>query len=54
LNPIVAVKEGFRACLLGIPVPWLYIWPGLITSAILLFSGAFYFNRMERVFVDVI
>ena len=54
LNPIVAVIEGFRACLLGTPVPWLYIWPGLITTAILFFSGAFYFKRMERVFVDVI
>jgi len=54
LNPLVAVIEGFRACLLGTPVPWLYIWPGIITTAILLFSGAFYFKRMERVFVDVI
>jgi lipopolysaccharide transport system permease protein len=53
-NPIVAVIEGFRACLLGTPVPWLYIWPGIITTAVLLISGAFYFKRMERVFVDVI
>jgi lipopolysaccharide transport system permease protein len=53
-NPIVAVIEGYRACLLGTPVPWLYIWPGIITTVILLFSGAFYFKRMERVFVDVI
>jgi lipopolysaccharide transport system permease protein len=54
LNPIVAVIEGFRACLLGTPVPWLYIWPGIITAAILLISGTLYFKRMERVFVDVI
>jgi lipopolysaccharide transport system permease protein len=54
LNPIVAVIEGFRSCLLGTPFPWLYIWPGIITTAILLISGAFYFKRMERVFVDVI
>lgn len=54
LNPIVAVIEGFRACLLGIPVPWLYIWPGAITTAFLFVGGAFYFKRMERVFVDVI
>jgi lipopolysaccharide transport system permease protein len=54
LNPIVAVIEGFRACLLGTPVSWLYIWPGMITSFILLISGALYFKRMERVFVDVI
>ena len=54
LNPIVAVIEGFRACLLGTPIPWLYIWPGMITAAVLLISGAYYFKRMERVIVDVI
>ena len=54
LNPIVGVIEGYRACLLGTPMPWPYIWPGMITAAILLISGAFYFKRMERVFVDVI
>ena len=54
INPIVGVIEGFRACLLGIPIPWLYIWPGIITTAVLLISGAFYFKRMERIIVDVI
>jgi len=54
LNPIVGVIEGFRACLLGTPMPWLYIMPGIITTIILLISGAFYFKRMEWVFADVI
>jgi homopolymeric O-antigen transport system permease protein len=54
LNPIVGVIEGFRACLLGTPMPWPYIWPGIITAVILFVSGALYFKRMERVFVDVI
>ena len=54
LNPIVAVIEGFRACLLGTPVPWKYICPGIVTAVLLLVSGAFYFKRMERIFVDVI
>jgi lipopolysaccharide transport system permease protein len=54
LNPIVGVIEGYRACFLGTPFPWLYICPGIITTAILLISGAFYFKRMERVFADVI
>ena len=54
LNPIVSVVEGYRACLLGLPFPWLYILPGLVTALILVLSGAFYFKRMERVFVDVI
>lgn len=54
LNPIVGVIEGYRACLLGTQMPWLYIWPGIITATILLISGAFYFKRMERIVVDVI
>jgi lipopolysaccharide transport system permease protein len=54
LNPIVAVIEGFRACLLGIQIPWLFIWPGVLTAIFLLIGGALYFKRMERVFVDVI
>jgi lipopolysaccharide transport system permease protein len=54
LNPIVAVIEGFRACLLGTAMPWSFIWPGSVTAAMLLITGALYFKRMERVFVDVI
>jgi lipopolysaccharide transport system permease protein len=54
LNPIVAVVEGFRACLLGTTIPWMFIWPGTITAGVLLISGAFYFKRMEWLFVDVI
>ncbi len=54
LNPIVGVIEGFRASLLGLPMPWEYIAPGIVTSALLLTTGAFYFKKTERVVVDVI
>lgn len=54
LNPIVAVIEGYRACLLGTPVPWEFILPGTVVAIVLLVSGAMYFRKMERVFVDVI
>jgi len=54
LNPLVGVIEGFRACLLGLDMPWQYILPGAATGMVLLVSGALYFRRMERVFVDVI
>lgn len=54
LNPIVGVIEGIRACLLGAPIPWQFIIPGMLTSIVLLITGALYFKRMERVFVDVI
>lgn len=54
LNPIVGVIEGFRACLLGTPIPWAYVWPGIISAVILVVGGALYFKRMEWLFVDVI
>jgi lipopolysaccharide transport system permease protein len=54
LNPIVAVVEGFRACLLGTDFAWGFIVPGIITGIMILLSGALYFNRMEKVFADVI
>ncbi len=54
LNPIVGVIEGYRACLLGAQIPWMYIWPGMMTAIFLLISGAVYFKRMERIVVDVI
>ncbi len=53
-NPIVAVIEGFRVCLLGGTIEWQFILPGLAISVLLFLSGALYFRRMERVFVDVI
>ncbi|MBK8161653.1 MAG: ABC transporter permease [Gammaproteobacteria bacterium] len=54
LNPIVGVIEGFRSMFLGTGMNWQYIVPGMITAVLLLISGAFYFRRMEKVFVDVV
>ncbi len=54
LNPLVGIIEGFRACLLGTPYQWQFILPGIISTIILLISGAVYYNRMEQIFVDVI
>jgi len=54
INPIVAVIEGFRSCLIGTPIEWQYIVPGLVSAVIIFLSGAIYFRRMEKVFVDVI
>jgi len=54
LNPIVGVIEGFRACFLGTTMHWVFILPGVISAILILISGAYYFKRMEHVFVDVI
>jgi len=54
LNPIVGVIEGYRACLLGTPIPWVYIMLSTLTAIVMVITGAMYFKRMERIFVDVI
>ena len=54
LNPIVGVIEGYRSCLLGTPIMWSFILPGIFITVLVLISGAFYFKTMEKVFVDVI
>jgi lipopolysaccharide transport system permease protein len=53
LNPFVGVIEGFRSCMLGTPYQWQFILPGIATAFILLISGAFYYNHMEKIVVDV-
>ena len=55
LNPMAAVIDAFRWCLLGDTTMY---WPGQLISAsvatILLVSGLKYFRAMERGFADVI
>ena len=56
LNPMVAVIDGFRWCLLRgeqeLYLPSLFI--GVAVTAALLVSGLWYFRRTERGFADVI
>jgi lipopolysaccharide transport system permease protein len=54
LNPLVGLIEGFRACLLGLAMPWSFIWPSAMIILLLMAGGALYFRTMERFFVDVI
>lgn len=54
LNPIVGVIEGFRNCILGTPIAWPFIIPGMFTVTIFLLTGAYYFKKMEEIIVDVI
>ena len=54
LYPMVGVIEGFRSALLGHnPMPWDLIGMGTFTSVFLFLTGALYFKRKERFFVDV-
>lgn len=53
VNPMVCVLEGFRWALLAAPAPPpAIVVPGVLSSAVLLITGMFYFRRMERTFVD--
>jgi homopolymeric O-antigen transport system permease protein len=54
LNPIVGVVEGYRSALLGLPMPWEFVLPSMVSGLVLVLTGAIYFRRMERVIVDVI
>jgi lipopolysaccharide transport system permease protein len=54
LNPIVSVVEGMRAALLGTELQWMFVLPGMVVALLMVIGGAFYFRKMERVFVDVI
>jgi lipopolysaccharide transport system permease protein len=55
INPMVGVVEGFRAAILGSrAMPLDMIAVGVATTLLVLITGVFVFNRMERNFVDVI
>jgi len=55
LNPMAGVIEGFRWALLNKESPdFLVIGVSTVIMIALLFSGLFYFKRMERTFADVI
>jgi len=55
LNPMTGVVEGFRWALLGADTaPGPMILVSSLVAVGLLFSGAFYFRRMEKTFADVV
>ena len=56
LNPMVPVLEGFRWGLFGTPLPLTgpQMLEGVITAALLLFTGLVYFRRAEDAFADVV
>ncbi|HSI10864.1 MAG TPA: ABC transporter permease [Chthoniobacter sp.] len=56
LNPLVALIDGFRWCVLGPDFP--PYWPGFMLSMgvglILLVTGLVYFRNTERTFADIV
>ena len=54
LNPMTGVIGGFRWAILGQQFPGSYMWISIAVVVALLFGGALYFKRMERIFADVV
>lgn len=54
LNPMAGVVQGFRWALLGTEAPGRLIWVSVAVSVLVLVTGLFYFNRMERQFADLV
>jgi lipopolysaccharide transport system permease protein len=55
LNPMAGVVEGFRWALLGADTaPGPMIAASSLAAVLILVGGAFYFQRMEKTFADVV
>lgn len=55
LNPMYGVIEGFRAAVLGTPMPpWWSLAVSTVVVLIFVVSGLFYFVRVEPTFAEVI
>lgn len=53
-NPATGVVEAFRACLLGTPLEAGVLSLSLLTTTLLLASGAYAFRHTERTLVDLL
>jgi len=54
LNPMTSLISGFRASLLGGPVPWPGLGMATAISVLLFVVGCLYFRKVEDRFADVI
>lgn len=55
LNPMTTIVESFRLMLLGVGTlePLALIWSTIVTAAVLV-TGALFFQRTERTFIDTV
>jgi len=54
LNPMTGLIGGYRAALLGLPMPWTALGVSLVLGTIAFIAGALYFRAAERTFADVV
>ncbi len=53
-NPMTALIQGFRASILGGPIPWSAVAVSTATAVGLFLSGCLYFHKVEDDFADII
>lgn len=53
LNPVTSSIEIFRSTLMGTPIVWMNVWPGIATACLLFLCGIFYFRKTEYYFADL-
>ena len=54
MNPLIALVEGFRASVLGGPIPWPAVGVSAATAVVLFAAGCLYFRKVEDDFADII
>jgi lipopolysaccharide transport system permease protein len=54
LNPLTGLVGGFRAAVLGDPLPWTAIGTSAAIVAAMFVAGCLYFRRVEDSFADII
>lgn len=54
LNPMAGVVEGMRWSLVGGDAPSQYAYISFVLITVLLITGVFYFNKVERVMADIL
>ncbi len=54
MKSFIIANLGIFGSMFALAGFFMYIFPGTLTTIMILISGVFYFNHLERVFVDVI
>lgn len=54
LNPMFGIVAGFRAVVLGLPMPWASLLISTASTLVLFVGSLFYFRRCERLFADYV
>ncbi|MBP7450778.1 MAG: ABC transporter permease [Flavobacteriales bacterium] len=53
-NPLTPIIEGFRGVLLGTPMEWSTLWYPCVAALVLILGGLALFQRVERIYADVV